>query len=133
MKNILFGIIITALSWAQYFNVGIQETGVSTLFIFNEDMAIIGLLVLTISDSAAAIIGIKFGETQLVSKSLEGSVAFFITASIIVFLLSSAPAYVNFITVIVATFVELFSTPRINDNLLIPIAVALILTIGGIG
>ena len=104
-----------------------------TIFIFNENTAIIGLLVLSIADSAAAIVGIKFGETQLYSKSLEGSAAFFITATIIVFSLSSAAAYINFIAVITATVVELFSTPRINDNLLIPMVLALILTIGGVG
>ena len=104
-----------------------------TIFIFNENTAIIGLLVLTIADSAAAIVGIKSGKTQLFSKSLEGSTTFFITATIIVFSLSSAEAYVNFIAVIAATVVELFSTPRINDNLLIPIVLALILTIGGVG
>ena len=104
-----------------------------TIFIFNENTAIIGLLVLSIADSAAAIVGIKFGKTQLFSKSLEGSAAFFITATIIVFSLSSAAAYVNFIAVIAATVVELFSTPRINDNLLIPMVLAFILTIGGVG
>ncbi|MDP6133502.1 MAG: hypothetical protein QF856_02790 [Candidatus Marinimicrobia bacterium] len=104
-----------------------------TIFIFNENTAIIGLLVLSIADSAAAIVGIKFGKTQLFSKSLEGSTAFFITATIIVFSLSSAAVYVNFIAVIAATIVELFSTPRINDNLLIPMVLALILTIGGVG
>ena len=104
-----------------------------TIFIFNENTAIIGLLVLSIADSAAAIVGIKFGKTQLYSKSLEGSAAFFITATIIVFSLSSAAFYINFIAVIAATVVELFSTPRINDNLLIPMVLALILTIGGVG
>jgi len=104
-----------------------------TIFIFNENTAIIGLLVLSIADSVAAIVGIKFGKTQLFSKSLEGSTAFFITATIIVFSLSLESAYLNFIAVIAATVVELFSTPRINDNLLIPVVLALILTVGGIG
>ena len=103
-----------------------------TIFIFNENIAIIALLVLSIADSAAAIVGIKFGKTQLFSKSLEGSTAFFITATIIVFSLSSAGAYINFIAVIATTVVELFSTPRINDNFLIPMVLAFILTIGGI-
>jgi len=103
-----------------------------TIFIFNENIAIIGLLVLSISDSAAAIFGIKFGKTQLFTKSLEGSVAFFITAIIIIFSLSSASVYINFTAAIAATVVELFSTPRINDNLLIPIVLSLILTIGSI-
>jgi len=104
-----------------------------TLFIFNEITAIIGLLVLSIADSLAAIVGIKFGKTQLFSKSLEGSMAFFVTATIIVFSLSSASAYVNIAAVTTATVVELFATPRINDNLLIPMSTAIILTIGGAG
>ena len=53
----------------------------ATLFIFNENTAIIGLLVLSIADSVAAIVGIKLGKTQLFSKSLEGSMAFFAAAT----------------------------------------------------
>ena len=101
-----------------------------TIFIFNENTAIIGLLVLSIADSAAAIIGIKFGETRLFLKSLEGSAAFFITATIIIFSLSTAPFYINLIAVFAATVVELFSTPRFNDNLFIPVITALILSLG---
>ena len=104
-----------------------------TIFIFNENSAIIGLLVLSIADSAAAIIGIKFGKTRLLSKSLEGSAAFFITAAIIVFTISPAAFYINISAVIAATVVELFATPRINDNLLIPMVTAFILSLGGIG
>ena len=104
-----------------------------TIFIFNEKTAIIGLLVLSIADSMAAIIGIKFGKTHLFSKSLEGSVAFFITTAMIVFLLSPVSFYINFIAVVTATVVELFSTPRINDNFLIPTVLALTLTAGGVG
>ena len=39
MKKILFSTIIFALSWAQHFNVNIEETGVSTLFIFDEEIS----------------------------------------------------------------------------------------------
>ncbi len=104
-----------------------------TICIFNENSAIIGLLVLSIADSAAAIIGIKFGKTQLFSKSLEGSAAFFITAAIIVFTISPAAFYINFFAVLTATVVELISTPRMNDNLLIPMVTAFILSLGGVG
>ena len=104
-----------------------------TIYIFNENSAIIGLLVLSIADSAAAIIGIKFGKTQLFSKSLEGSAAFFITTVIIVFSLSPVAFYINFFAVLTATVVELISTPRMNDNLLIPMVTAFILSLGGVG
>ena len=104
-----------------------------TIYIFNENSAIIGLLVLSIADSSAAIIGIKFGKTQLFSKSLEGSAAFFITTVIIVFSLSPVAFYINFFAVLTATVVELISTPRMNDNLLIPMVTAFILSLGGAG
>ena len=59
-----------------------------TTIIFNENTAIIGLLVLSLADSAAAIIGLKFGNTHLFNKSLEGSFAFLVSSSIIIFSLS---------------------------------------------
>jgi len=103
-----------------------------TIYFFSEDIAIIGLLVLSIADSAASIIGIKFGKTYLFSKSLEGSFAFLISAMIIVFSLSSAPTYINLIAVTLTTVAELFSTPRINDNILIPLVLSITLTIGSL-
>ena len=103
-----------------------------TTLIFNEKTAIIGLLVLSLADSAAAIIGLKFGKTYLFNKSLEGSAAFFIVAFLIVFYLSPAFFLINLITVSSATAVELFSTARMNDNLFIPLVTAFILTLGGV-
>ena len=103
-----------------------------TTLIFNEKTAIIGLLVLSLADSAAAIIGLKFGKTYLFNKSLEGSAAFFIVAFLIVFYLSPAFFLINLITVSAATAVELFSTARMNDNLFIPLVTAFILTLGGV-
>ena len=103
-----------------------------TTLIFNENTSIIGLLVLSLADSAAAIIGLKFGKTYLFNKSLEGSAAFFIVAFLIVFYLSPAFFLINLITVSAATAVELFSTARMNDNLFIPLVTAFILTLGGV-
>ena len=87
---------------------------------------------LSLADSAAAIIGLKFGKTYLFNKSLEGSAAFFIVAFLIVFYLSPAFFLINLITVLAATAVELFSTARMNDNLFIPLVTAFILTLGGV-
>ena len=103
-----------------------------TTIIFNENTAIIGLLVLSLADSAAAIIGLKFGNTHLFNKSLEGSAAFFIVAFLIVFSLSPAFFLINLIAVSAATTIELFSTARMNDNLFIPLVTAFILTLGGV-
>ena len=115
--------ILTGASWVMI------GAALCTL-IFSEKAAIIGLLVLSISDSIAAIIGIQFGKTQLFNKSLEGSAAFFLSASCIVFVLSPAIFIINLSAVFAATMVELLSTPRFNDNLFIPVTTAFILSLG---
>ena len=129
----LFGIITRpyeyqGLSGASWVFMG---AGVTT-YLFNEKVAVIALLVMSLSDSAAAIIGIKFGNTRLFNKSLEGSLAFFITTYMIIFSLSIASMLLTSITTIIATAIELLSTPKFNDNILLPVTTALILTLGGI-
>ena len=136
LKNIyfiLYGIVTRpqehyTLSGASWVFIG---AGITTIF-FNEKVAVIAILIMSLSDSAAALIGIKYGKTQYFNKSLEGSLAFFITTYIILFIFSSAtPSIILFISV-VATAFELFSQPKLNDNLIIPIGTALIMTLGGI-
>lgn len=105
---------------------------VATIYLFNEKSAIIGLIVMSLADSAAALIGIKYGATRFFKKSLEGTIAFFITTYLVIFILASASIMLTFITSIIVTTIELFSTPKLNDNILIPIVTALILTLGGI-
>ena len=51
----------------------------ATVYLFSENIAIISLLVMSLSDSSAALIGIKFGNTRLFNKTLEGSFSFLIT------------------------------------------------------
>ena len=130
---ILFGIITRpyehqVLSGASWVFMGAGFTA----YLFNEKVAVIALLVMSLSDSAAAIIGIKYGTTRLFNKSLEGTLAFLISTYLIIFLLSSASLMLLLITTITATVIELFSTPKLNDNILIPVTTAFILTLGGI-
>ena len=103
-----------------------------TAYLFNEKVAVIALLVMSLSDSSAALIGIKYGTTRLFNKSLEGTLAFLISTYLIIFLLSSVSIMFLLIASITATAIELFSTPKYNDNILIPVATAFILTLGGI-
>ena len=103
-----------------------------TTCIFNEEVAVIALLVMSLSDSVAAIIGIKYGSTKLFNKSLEGSLAFFITTYLIICIFTPATIIMGIIVAGVTTIIELFSYYKLNDNILIPIATALILTLGGI-
>ena len=103
-----------------------------TAYLFNVKVAVIALLVMSLSDSAAALIGIKYGTTRLFNKSLEGTFAFLISSYLIILIFSSASLMLLLIASITATAIELFSTPKFNDNILIPIATAFILTLGGI-
>ena len=103
----------------------------TTILLFDENIAIIALLVMSISDSAAGIIGMKYGHTKLFNKSLEGSMAFFISTSIIVLSLSPALFIVNLAAVFITVIIELLSTAKFNDNLFVPVSIALILTVGG--
>ena len=130
---ILFGIITRpyehqVLSGASWVFMGAGFTA----YLFNEKVAVIALLVMSLSDSSAALIGIKYGTTRLFNKSLEGTLAFLISTYLIIFLLSSASLMLLLIATITATVIELFSTPKFNDNIFIPITTAFILTLGGI-
>jgi len=116
---------ITGASWV-FIGAGL------TLLIYTDIVSIISLLVMSISDSVAALFGMKFGKTKLFNKSLEGTMAFFAMTSIIVFTLSPLKFSINIIAIATATIVELLSGPKFNDNLMIPLFIGLILTISGI-
>jgi len=90
--------------------------------------------VLGLADPAAAIVGRRFGKTPLrASRSLEGSLAFFLTAfasALATFSLLSPTALpwsgrlvASLVAAIVGTLTELYSSP-IDDNLSIPVSVA---------
>jgi len=102
-----------------------------TIFLFNQKVAIVSLLIMSISDSLAAILGIKYGNTILFNKSLEGTCIFFFSTTILISILTSVPILITLIIALVLTIIELFSTEIFNDNLLIPIFAGFLLTIGG--
>ena len=102
-----------------------------TVYLFDENIAIVAILVMSLSDSAAAIIGIKYGATFLFNKSLEGTLAFLITTFVIIRILSPASLILTLIVTISATIIELVSPSKLNDNILIPVSTGLILTLGG--
>ena len=105
--------------------------------IFPKEIAITSFSVMIISDTAAALIGKKFGKTLLIDdKTLQGTQAFFISAVItIICLINFFPHdNVRYLTVFLAaatgTLAELFSKRvKIDDNLLVPLVVGAILLI----
>jgi len=87
------------------------------------------LLIMSIADSFAAIIGIKYGITKIYNKkSLEGSFTFFIISFIILnIFISNLSIPISIIIALIVTLVELFSFHHINDNLTIPVSCAFLI------
>ena len=99
---------------------------------FNKHVAIYSLVIASVSDSAAAIYGIKYGKVKLFNnKSLEGSFIFilsgFISILFVFFLLNDNSSILfPLLSVIFASFIE-HITPGKYDNITIPLSVALFL------
>lgn len=89
---------------------------------FPKNIAMSVLSVATVSDAFAAIAGIKFGKHKLKNgKSLEGSLAFFLSALIIY--LFFIPWHQALLVSLVGTIVELYNIPP-NDNFSNPLVMA---------
>jgi len=121
----------------------------STYFIFGALLAIIlfpkpvtiaSLYILIISDAAAAIVGTMWGRTRIFAKSLEGSIAFFVSGMIVVVLamqdkpLWGASAMQDHLlwgvlAVMGATLAELLPT-GFDDNLTVPLVAGVIMMFG---
>jgi dolichol kinase len=84
--------------------------------------------ILIISDSSAALIGRRYGKTPFLKKSLQGTLAFFISAIIVIVF---APKYDNLfgeyligiLAAIVGSIVENISNDLVDDNLSIPLII----------
>ena len=86
--------------------------------------------ILIISDSVAALVGRKFGKTKFLSKSFEGTLAFFVSASIVVLFtpkINGMPAeyLIGIFAALVGSIVENISFGFADDNLSIPISIGL--------
>ena len=108
-----------------------------TVFIFPKIIAITAFTILIISDILAALIGRKYGKNKLFDKSWEGTIAFILSALIIVFiyfiLLNLPKTYLifGFFAAIIGGFIEAISKKiNVDDDLSIPISIGLIMWIG---
>ena len=98
------------------------------VFLFDEVSAAAALTIMILSDPVASLVGRVFGNLKLIgNKTLEGSLAFFISSIIILLLYNFEVFEVLFVSV-GATLIELFSKKiRIDDNFLIPLVSATLL------
>jgi len=108
-----------------------------TILIFPKIIAVVALTILIISDISSALIGKKLGRTPFFKKSLEGSTAFFVSASLVVltyyFIYSPGIAflYIGIVASLVSAFFEAISkNVKIDDNLLAPISFSIVMWLG---
>ena len=98
------------------------------VLIFPKIIFITAFSILIISDSLAALIGRKFGQHKFLLKSLEGTLAFFVSACIVVFFTPKIGNFpeeytIGFAAAFVGAIIENISSRLIDDNLSIPISV----------
>jgi len=87
----------------------------------------VAIIVLAVGDGVSTIVGVPFGRTPLPhnpDKSLEGSLAGFVSAAALASIWTRDPA-ASVLASLVGTAVE--TLPALNDNVTIPIAVSLFL------
>jgi dolichol kinase len=107
-----------------------------TILSFPKAIALASILVLSFCDPLAAIFGILFSKHKnKAGKSFEGSLAFFISSFLVIFLFFHFTSTdINYISLLIVTFVfSILITfverlpSRLDDNLIIPIASGFIL------
>ncbi len=89
--------------------------------IFPKDIAIISLIYMSIGDTAAGLIGRKFGRIKIYNKTLEGALAGFIVCLILGLMIDlNLSKTLVAIGALSAAIIELMSI-SIDDNLIIPL------------
>jgi len=103
---------------AFYFNTGI----ILPLLLLPPRVAVSIVLILAIGDSFSTLIGKFYGKHRIGNKSLEGSIAFFLSTLFVT--LSILPLEDGIMLSFAGTLIELFSP--YNDNLSLPIGLTLL-------
>jgi glycerol-3-phosphate acyltransferase PlsY len=96
------------------------------VFCFSRNVAITAMFFLSLGDAAAELGGKNFGRLKIYGKSLEGTLAFFLVAFLIAYVLFEN-WQIACIGALAGALVELFSFD-LDDNLTVPIGSALALS-----
>jgi glycerol-3-phosphate acyltransferase PlsY len=100
---------------------------------FNKQVAIVSLVYMLFGDTASAIVGTKYGKVKMGNKSLEGSLAFFITVMVLALIFyrwTGIRIHLVILTfgAIAATITEALPI-EINDNLTVPLVAAIVMQV----
>jgi len=100
-----------------------------TILLFPKSIAIASILILILSDSAAALIGKWIGRIKIFGKTLEGSMAFFLTSLLIVWIYPNLSRFSGSLAALGAALIEILPI-KLNDNLTIPLVAGAIMFFG---
>lgn len=104
-----------------------------SLLLFEKEIAITSIMIMIWCDTFAALSGLLFGRHKIGTKTLEGSIAFFIVGLLLIAVLPNFTGnileyYYLIIILIIITVFELINN-RFDDNLLIPLLFGLLYTL----
>lgn len=133
--NSLFGFLLRKheldekkknLSGASY----VFISAVLTILLFPKAIVITAFSALIICDIAAALIGRKFGKHKFLAKSLEGTLAFFVSGILVVIVTpkieySITEYIIGIAAIAVGSIAENISYGWADDNLTIPVSIGL--------
>lgn len=111
----------------------VMLAAIACTLLFPANVAVVALSVMLVSDTCAAIFGKAYGTRKLYKyKSLEGTVAFFLSALVIMILCNMIlpVTYASIIAAFAATMAEMYEDKlEIDDNLSIPLSIGAIITL----
>jgi len=104
------------------------------VFIFPKIIAVTSFIILILSDTTAALVGRRFGNIPLFNKSLEGTIAFFLSAICVIALMPKIEYRVSeYLIGILAAAVGALTEALpidVDDNLSVPLIVGFVLWAG---
>lgn len=107
--------------------------GFLCVLLFAKPIALTVLFILSISDSAASIVGLHFGKARFMGKTLAGSGAFLLTAALIAGVLLYPRLLMIVAAAFSATLVEALPLRiagwKVDDNLSVPLLTGCVLTL----
>ena len=110
---------LTGATWVMF-------GSVITIMLFSKQVAIIALIFMSIGDTAAGLIGQRFGKHKIWNKSWEGFIAGLAVCIIIALNYKLLPIHVSVAGAIAAMVMELLPIP-LDDNFKIPLGAGAIM------
>jgi dolichol kinase len=101
-----------------------------TILLFPKSIAIASLLILILSDTAAALVGKWIGRIKIFGKTLEGSMAFLLTSVLIIWAYPNLNRFSGSFAALGATLIEVLPI-KVSDNLTIPLVAGAIMFFAG--